>query len=1001
MKNFDKNKRLLYQLGIGSIALVVALLGILLFFYRSYRTSLASESESHLLEVSAQTGGSLDNILAGNRQLLQTVTTAFLEEYRYFDGDSRPLLAQMRILEETMGEGEGFFLLNEDCLAYMPDGSRRSFALVDDIQELTELGNDFTFLSGEADGSSRLYMVSPVEDGLKLNGERILGLGAYFDTSSISFLLNKQLFGAPVSCYLLDASTALIYQNNSASENSSIQPFYYIHQFGSFQNTTYEEIYDKMMVRHENGIASYTLGDEDYYITYNSLEGAPWVLAVSYKKSVVNSSMNGFSDSVLMVCIAVFTSIVLILLAMSLLTYRSVRFSYQRALSEQERHLSELAEQVYDDQISVDLETMRFRHYRFREQSYLPLAEDGDYATVTHAFTKLLKPLDREAFENLFAPKLLLESVGREEKESPQSVNLCLEENGRTRWVQLTRYLHREQGRSFATIMSTDITAEMELKEQLSRKNIELARANQAKSQFLTNMSHDIRTPMNAIVGMTRIAAAHVEEPERIRDCLEKIEASSHHLLSLINDVLDMSKIESGRLEINQTDFDLSEQITGITSIIASQARNRSQKFDIHIHNIRHEKLVGDPLRLNQVLINILGNSVKFTPDGGHISLDITELPMNHEGETRFLITTSDTGIGMSKDFLPHLFDAFVQGKAEQHVQSKGTGLGMAISNSLIKLMGGTITVESEPGKGTCFMVELPFRLPGEPAVYDGLPELRILFVDNNIETCIETTRILEEMGLYVRYATSGLQAVQMTQSAHHDHKDYHLAIIDWEMPEQNGIETAARIRQTVNSSQPAILLSTNDWNSEKEAAHTLGIEEFISKPLFKGTLYKKLLTWSRQNTIFGKNFQTTLHEQESKTMDGRRFLLVDDNELNREIVHELLSMHGAQVEEAFDGSQAVEAFSTHPAGYYDAILMDLQMPVMNGYEATQQIRALDRPDAAGIFILAVTADAFSEDIERTRAAGMNAHIAKPIDFDQLDMLLAKLFREKADQDDT
>lgn len=996
MKHFDKSKRILYLLGLGSIALVVALLGMLLFFYRSYRTSLASESESHLLEVSAQTGGSLDNILAGNRQLLRTFKTAFLSEYRHFEGNSGPLLAQMLTLEETMDEGGGFFLLNEDCLAYMPDGTRRSFALVEDIQELTELGNDFTFLSGESDGSSRLYMVSPVEDGLELNGERILGLGAYFDTSSISFLLNKQLFGAPVSCYLLDASAALIYQNNAPSENSSMQPFYYIHQFGAFQNTNYEEIFEKMMVRHENGVASYTLNDQDYYITYNNLESAPWILAVSYEKSVVNSSMNGFSDSVLMVCIAVFTSIVLILLAMSLLIYRNVRFSYQRALSEQERHLSELAEQVYDDQISVDLETMHFRHYRFRKQSYLPLADNGEYDTVIRAFTKLLLPFDREAFENLFAPKLLRESVGREEKEYPQSVNLCLQENGHARWVQLTRYLHREQGRSFATIMSTDITAEMELKEQLNRKNIELARANQAKSQFLTNMSHDIRTPMNAIVGMTRIAAAYVEEPERVRDCLEKIEASSHHLLSLINDVLDMSKIESGRLEINQTEFDLSEQITSVKSIIASQARDRSQQFDVQIHNIHHEKLVGDPLRLNQVLINILGNSVKFTPDGGHISLEITELPMNHAGETRFLITTSDTGIGMSKDFLPHLFDAFVQGKAEQHVQSSGTGLGMAISNSLIKLMGGTITVESEPGKGTCFTVELPFTLPEAPAVYDGLPELRILFVDDNIETCTETVRTLEEMGLYVRYATNGVQAVQMADSAHHDRKDYHLAIIDWEMPDLNGIETASRIRQTVNFSQPAIMLQTNDWNAEKEEARALGIEEFISKPLFKGTLYKKLMAWSRQNTISEKNYQMPLHEEESKTIDGRRFLLVDDNELNREIVHELLAMHGAHVEEAFDGAQAVEAFSSHPAGYYDAILMDLQMPVMNGYEATGRIRALDRPDAATIFILAVTADAFSEDIERTQKAGMNAHIAKPIDFDQLATLLSKFFREKS-----
>lgn len=859
MKQFNKNKRTLYLLGMGSVVLVAALLCMLLFFYRSYQTSLARESKNHLLEVSSQTAGSLENILAGNRQLLQTVETAFLSEYQYLDGEIIPLLGQMRVLGKTLGDSGGFFLLNEGCLAYMPDGTQRSFALVEDIRELTEKGEDFTFLSVEADGGGRLYIVSPIEENVSMEGEQILGLGAYFDISNISFLLNQKLFGESVSCYLLDDSGALIYQSNAAKGSSSMQPFYYIQQFGSFEDTTYDEIFDKMMVQHEDGVASYTLDGQEYYITYNNLSTAPWVLAVSYEKEVVNSSMNSFSNSVLLVCVVVFTCIVLILLVMSFLTYRNAKFAYQRALSEQERHLSELAEQVYDNQISVDLETMQFKHYRFREESYLPLTDSGDYAVVMQVFTQLLLPSDCMLFEELFAPALLREHADSEEKNRPQSVVVCLKEEGR--WIQLTRYLHREQGRFFATIMSTDITEEMELKKQLNQKNVELAQANEAKSMFLANMSHDIRTPMNAIVGMTRIASANVNDPERTRDCLEKIELSSHHLLSLINDVLDMSKIESGKLEVNQVEFDLSEQIASITSIIAAQAKDRSQEFNVYTHNIRHEKLIGDSLRFSQVLINILGNSVKFTPVGGRITLEVTELPGESPDKTQFVIRTTDTGIGMSKEFLPHLFDAFTQETDGKRTQAKGTGLGMTICSNLVKLMGGTIAVESELEKGTCFTVELPFYLP---------------------ELSVECERLPE---------------------------------------------------------------STKDL--------------------------------------------------ETRSLSGRRFLLVDDNELNREIARELLIMHGADVDEAFDGTQALEAFNTHPLNYYDVILMDLQMPVMNGYEATGAIRALDRPDAASTLILAVTADAFSEDIKRTRQAGMNAHITKPIDFDQLEMLLAKLFKEE------
>lgn len=417
--------------------------------------------------------------------------------------------------------------------------------------------------------------------------------------------------------------------------------------------------------------------------------------------------------------------------------------------------------------------------------------------------------------------------------------------------------------------------------------------------------------------------------------------------------------------------------------------------FDVSIHNIRHEKLVGDPLRFSQILINILGNLVKFTPASGHITLAVSELPIKDTGETRFMITTTDLGIGMSKEFLPHLFDAFNQETTRQQTQAKGTGLGMTICSNLVKLMGGTISVESELEKGTCFTIELPFHLPLTSDSYEKLPELRVLFVDDNAETCIEITRTMEDMGLCVQYALSGAQAIHMAEVAHRNNEDYQLAIIDWKMPSMDGIETARRIRETVCYDLPIIMLSAYDWSEVKQEARKAGIDQFISKPLFKGTLYKKLLEWNQRRSIPNSSFDEMKKDLQSNPFTNRRFLLVDDNELNREIACELLTMHGAIVDESFDGAQALKAFLTHPIGYYNGLLMDLQMPVMNGYEATSAIRALDRPDAESVLILAVTADAFSEDIKRTHQAGMNAHITKPIDFEHLESLLTKLFKEK------
>lgn len=990
----DKNKRILCLFGLGSGLIFAVFLAILLIFYRSYQSSLVNESENHLLEISSQTVGTMDNILEGDRHLLQMARISFLNSYGH-SHDREELTDYLKTLGDSLGTGAEFFVLDEDSLAYMPDGSRRTFALIEGISELTDAGSALTFVSGNADGNGILYMISPIGEEVFFDEKKLIGIGAGFDLNNISFALNNELFGTPASCYLVDKSGALVYQNNAARGMTSMQPFYYIQQFGSFKNISYDELYNRIMEQNKNGVVSYELAEKECYMTYNHLEKAPWILAVSYEKALVNASMNSFSKSILITGAVMLCILITVLLTTFLLLYRNMKALYRKDLSERKRHLSEVAEQVYDDQISVEVDTMKFYHYRFRQGEHLPFMDDGSYPEAVCSFISLFEPPYRETVQELMAPEALTKSSSNGEKQHPDTVEACLKIGNRTRWLQLTRFLHAEEGHPVATIMSLDITDEVELRQQLKQSLKEAENANQAKSQFLASMSHDIRTPMNAIVGMTDIASAHVEDPERVKDCLNKIEYSSRHLLSLINDVLDMSKIESGKLVISQLEFDLSEQLSSVSTIISAQAKDRDLKFDVHIHKIRHEKLIGDPLRMNQVLINLLGNSIKFTPAGGTVSLDVTELPGEVQGSVRYRLAVADTGIGMSKEFLPRMFEAFVQedGRIGNEDRPKGTGLGMSISNSLVRLMGGTLEVESQLGKGTCFTVELPFQLPELPTVYEHLPKLRVLLVDDSAEICSDVTSALEELGLCVQYALSGEQAVHMAGVAHRAGEDYELAIIDWRMPGMDGIETASRIRQLVGEGLPIIMLSAYDWSEVQDQAMAAGITEFVSKPLFKGKLYKKLVQWTKQ--ISDGQGEVSALSVQACPYEGRRFLLVDDNELNREIAREIMAMKGAVVEEAVDGRQALEAFAVHPEGYYDVILMDVQMPVMDGYEAARAIRALQRKDATDILILAVTADAFSEDIKRATEAGMDAHIAKPIDFDQLNSILEKMMLQK------
>lgn len=514
---------------------------------------------------------------------------------------------------------------------------------------------------------------------------------------------------------------------------------------------------------------------------------------------------------------------------------------------------------------------------------------------------------------------------------------------------------------------------------ELDEARREADHANKAKSEFLSNMSHDIRTPMNGIVGMTAIAQTNIDDKERVRDCLKKITLSSKHLLGLINDVLDMSKIESGKLNLNMDILSLRDAMESIVNIVQPQVKEKRQHFDIFIQKIVTEDIYCDGVRLNQILINLLSNAIKYTPEEGRINVYLSqeESPLGRE-YVRCHFRVKDSGIGMSEEFQKTIFDTFTREKVTQVDKTEGAGLGMAITKRIVDSMNGTIELNSVPGKGSEFHVILDLGKADTRVKDIMLPAWNALVVDNNEDLCYSAADVLKEIGINPECAFGGREAVEMVKKRHERGDDYQLALIDWKMPEMDGLETTKEIRKHLGDEVPILIISAYDWSDIKDEAIKAGAHGFISKPLFKSNLYLGLCRF-----VEGRDGMADEGEKKVKDFTGKRILIAEDNDLNWEIANELLSAAGFKLERAENGKICVEKFEASKEGEYDVILMDIRMPVMNGYDAASAIRALDRSDAK-LPIIAMTADAFSEDIQHSLDCGMNAHISKPIDVNKV-----------------
>ena len=532
-----------------------------------------------------------------------------------------------------------------------------------------------------------------------------------------------------------------------------------------------------------------------------------------------------------------------------------------------------------------------------------------------------------------------------------------------------------------------DITERKEMMQELAhqRESLSIAleeanQANKAKTAFLSNMSHEIRTPMNAIIGLDRIALNDPGISETTREHLEKIGLSAQHLLSIINDILDMSRIESGRMTVKNEEFSFAKLLAQVNTIISGQCRDKGIDYECHVKGAVDDYYIGDEMKLRQVMINILGNAVKFTPEGGSVTF-VVETIARFNGRSTLRFAISDTGIGMSQDFLPRLFDAFSQEDSSRTNRYGSTGLGMAITKSIIELMNGTISVESEKHKGTTFMVTVTLidcdRKSIDEDENDMLPhELCVLVIDDDPIACEHAQLVLGQVGVNCEKALSGAEGLQMAKVRHARRDPYDLILVDWRMPDMDGVETTRQIRAAVGSETPVIILTSYNWDDIADEAKSAGVDTFVAKPLFAEKVLDEFRAAFRK-----KNAKLV---RETADLKGRRILLAEDVSVNAEIMIMVLSMREMEVDHAENGRIAVEKFEEHEEGYYDAILMDMRMPEMDGLEATRRIRAMSRADAKSIPIIALTANAFDEDVQHSMQAGLNAHLSKPVEPDVL-----------------
>ena len=800
-------------------------------------------------------------------------------------------------------------------------------------------------------------------------------------------------YGDEADVALIDGSGEYVIKPGSM-KNENFYNFVYVY---NKEDISEDSLKTAMNAKESGRFEAMNAASEECFFAYGHLKNnSEWILVAAIPESKLVVDQMDWSVIILLI---VSLGLLLVINVVYLVQDRRKEEKTKSAIDAQNRVIGALAED-YTNVFTIRpaknyAEVIKLEGYvtdeLTRETKGFPLDRIvGNYARDR------VHPEDKKLFLESLSPEKLQETLA--ENRIADSTYRVLAD-GETHYYNTHMVRISKEGEALYLVVGFRNIDAIIAEQEKSRKELEEAlnaaqHANRAKTVFLNSMSHDIRTPMNAIIGITTLAGTHIDNTPLVKEYLSKIQVSSNHLLSLINDVLDMSRIESGKVKIVEKEAHLPNILHDLRTIVQSDIRANQLDFFIDTMDLVNEDIICDVLRLNQVLLNIVSNAIKFTGPGGQVAVKIIQNAGAPEGYASYTFRIRDTGIGMSPEFLEHIFEPFTREQTATVSGIQGSGLGMAITKNIVDMMGGTISVTSEEGVGSEFVVNFCFRKSGQTVTYAPIPELEgasALVVDDDMDCCISVCKMLTEIGMRPEWTSSGREAVVRTQYACDRDDAFAVYVVDWLMPDMNGVETVRRIRRIIGDRSPIIVLTSYDWGDIEAEAREAGVTHFVSKPIFMSELREVL---SAPYAVSGSEEE---EEKPGTDFTGRTLLLVEDNILNREIATEILEEAGFNVDTAEDGSLAVDKLKRAEPGLYDAILMDIQMPVMDGYEATRQIRRLPDPTVAGIPIIAMTANAFDEDKQLAYEAGMNAHVAKPIDITKLMTTLEMVLNREAE----
>ena len=949
---------------------IAVLVGIVLMVFQYFRfvsKTIYEESVSHLTEVFHQS----DNML---RELTDKNLT-----YLHMWGENLQDISNEDEIRDYIKKAQKdagfmeFFFLSADGNYKMPTGETGYLGLQEDIGEDIRQGNDVIANAALPGKSQLLVFATPEAHGI-YQGFEYDAIAIAYENSDIVEVLDISAFNGNAQSLIVHPNGRVVIDHSSESWGNVYNFFGLLREHSDMSEKEFNELLEKFKVGRTDAMLL-NLDGGNYYLVYEKSNIQDWMFLGLVQADIVNASMNSLQRSTMLLVGVVVLCIAAFLISLIIQTNRTNLRRKDTEILYRDELFQKLSMNVDDVFLMLDAKTYQADYVSPNAEKLLGITAEQIRKDIR--VLGKLHPAEHEDLE-----KNYLEEIQVHEQREGDFKYVHLK-TGEKRWFHNIAMGSEVNGKKKYILVMSDRTSDWKMNQALSEAVRAAETANKAKSTFLSNMSHDIRTPMNAIIGFTTLAVSNIDDKKRVQDYLGKILSSSNHLLSLINDILDMSRIESGKIHLEETEVSLSEVLHDLKTIISGQIHAKQLELYMDAMDVTNEDVYCDKTRLNQVLLNLLSNAVKFTPAGGTVSVRIRQCHGTQKGSELYEIRVKDNGIGMSQEFVKKIFSPFERERTSTVSRTQGTGLGMAITKNIVDMMGGTIEVQTAQGKGTEFIVRLPFRIQPEQHRIEKIAELeglKALVVDDDFDTCDSVTKMLVRVGMRSEWTLSGREAVLRVRQSMELGDAFHAYIIDWCLPDMNGIEVTRQIR-SLGDDTPIIILTAYDWSDIEAEAKAAGVTAFCAKPLFMSDIRETLMTAIGQSQAGAED---SILPEAGSDFRGRCILLVEDNELNSEIAVEILNEYGFLVDTAKNGAEAVEKVKNSTPGNYDLVLMDVQMPVMNGYEATKEIRALDNPALAGITILAMTANAFDEDRKKALECGMDGFLSKPIVIEEL-----------------